>query len=611
MIKFTKKIITLLCFIGVFTYASIASSLPTPAKYSIKLRSEIYRGAVNGKPSSIKKIALGKYAQINHKDINFSNPFRQKIAKQDPSKIDEEISIKPKDVSENLEDLDKKEVTKAKHEAEQLIKESDGQIEKENKEKLLILLKNSVKEKEENISESHPQPRNQDNLINLNKEELVLATSSEAGDKLSFSHDSNPIAKLFLASIQIKTQEEISKDDKENLIFPKKISSVKLTKKPQAPKLITATEGIINREYIVKRGDSFSSIFTKMGYDAAFILNLSKILIVDANFNPSKIQFGQKFIFTEKLTKTSRTLISLQIPSGLTIIKVQRDKLGKIQVIQGKREVTSKYEYKKFTIRGSLIASASNNGVQSKVIAQITRALSQKYDLSSQLSANDIVEIISEKILDKSGKVIDSGRLIYIKVSGRIIKTEAFSFDVLGNAKLFEFYDINATALKKSITNNPLNGRYRLTSGFGYRRHPVLGGRRFHAGVDYGAPTGTPIPAAGDGIIVKIGRYGGYGNYIRIKHDGVWQTAYGHMSRFASGMRVWRKVSKGEIIGYVGSTGRSTGPHLHLETLKYGKAIDPIRADLPSGKRLYGRDLTRFRMEVNRIKQILSARKNG
>ncbi len=597
--------------LGCFSSYRNAKALTPPAKYSVKLRSEIFRGAVNGKPNSIKKIAFGKYKNINHKEIIFTKP-NQNNNEEEKITEEEEISIKPNEVSEINEKLDKKEVIKAKKEAEEIIKEAEEIEEKENKEKLIVLLKNSVKKNEEISYQENKKINANNNYINLNKEELVLATSNEDLGKLSFSSDSSPIAKLFLAAIQHKIQIPDAEKEPEDKLKPTKISAINLIKKPQAPQKPIIIEGVANREYVVKRGDSFSAIFTKMGYDAGFILNLSKILIVDANFNPSKIQFGQKFIFTEKISKDSRTLISLQIPSGLNIIKVQRDKSGKIQVLQGKREVTSKFEYKKFNIRGNLIGSASSAAVPNKVIAQISRVLAQKYDLSSQLSANDLIEILFEKILDKNGKIIDSGKLIYISVKGRVIKTEAFSFDVLGNGKSFEFFDSNSQAFKKSITNNPLNGRYRLTSGYGYRRHPVLGRRMFHAGVDYGAPTGTPIPAAGDGVIVKMGRYGGYGNYIRIKHDGVWQTAYGHMSRFASGMRVWRKVSKGEIIGYVGSTGRSTGPHLHLETLKYGKAVDPVRADLPSGRKLYGRELARYRGEMNRIRQILSVRKaNG
>ncbi len=485
---------------------------------------------------------------------------------------------------------------------EQLQKSEDKEIAEQDKEKAIKLL-SSISKK----------PKKKKEKIKS------LATGSAKIIEAQIQEEAHAVVKLLMASVGEKASiveaqiiPEKSVEQKQPLTPSKEFKVKILAKKPvYEGEKVTVQKGLITREYLVKQGDSFSSIFSKMGYGADFVLKLSKILIVDAGFNPSQIRFGQKFIFIEKVDDKGRNLISLQIPSGLNIIKVQRDQAGKIIISQDKKQVQSKYVYKQITVKGSIVASAARVSVPSKVVAEMTRIISNKIDASSQIYANDRLDVLYEQIYDTKGKIIDSGRVMFVSIKGKLTNLEAFRFSTNNNDRTAEFYDTTGAAFRKSITNNPFNRRYRITSGFGYRRHPVLGRRMFHSGLDYGAPPGTPIPAAGDGTIVKIGRYGGYGNYIRIKHDGTWQTAYGHMSRYASGMRVWRKVRRGEIIGYVGSTGRSTGPHLHFETLQNGRQIDPSKAALPAGKRLWGAELTRFKNEASRIRQIISVRKQG
>jgi murein DD-endopeptidase MepM/ murein hydrolase activator NlpD len=157
--------------------------------------------------------------------------------------------------------------------------------------------------------------------------------------------------------------------------------------------------------------------------------------------------------------------------------------------------------------------------------------------------------------------------------------------------------------VRKALLKTPIDGA-RLTSGFGNRMHPILGYSAFHKGVDFGAPAGTPIQAAGDGVVEQKGWNGGYGNYIRIRHGGEYATAYAHLSRFAAGVAEGARIRQGQIIGYVGSTGRSTGPHLHYEILRRGAQVNPVAVKFPTGRKLDGGDLTRFRaarVETDRL----------
>jgi murein DD-endopeptidase MepM/ murein hydrolase activator NlpD len=156
-----------------------------------------------------------------------------------------------------------------------------------------------------------------------------------------------------------------------------------------------------------------------------------------------------------------------------------------------------------------------------------------------------------------------------------------------------EYFDEEGRSAQKALMRTPIDGA-RLSSGFGQRRHPILGYNKMHRGVDFAAPSGTPIYAAGNGTIVYAGRKGGYGNYIRIRHNGNYDTAYAHMTGFARGMRVGRRVNQGQVIGYVGTTGRSTGPHLHYEVLRQGQQVNPMRIRMPSGRTLAGAEMKRF-----------------
>jgi murein DD-endopeptidase MepM/ murein hydrolase activator NlpD len=205
-----------------------------------------------------------------------------------------------------------------------------------------------------------------------------------------------------------------------------------------------------------------------------------------------------------------------------------------------------------------------------------------------------------ERVL--GGPVVGAGEVRYARldIGGRVL--EAFRFERDDEAA---FFTREGESLRKFLLRTPVSGA-RMSSGYGMRRHPILGYTRMHRGVDFAAPTGTPIYAAGDGRLARVGRYGGYGNYVRIEHGDGYATAYAHLSRFADGMRSGRRVEQGEVIGYVGSTGRSTGPHLHFEVLKHGRQVDPLRVAQPPAENLRGAALAAFRREIRAVETRLA-----
>jgi murein DD-endopeptidase MepM/ murein hydrolase activator NlpD len=170
-----------------------------------------------------------------------------------------------------------------------------------------------------------------------------------------------------------------------------------------------------------------------------------------------------------------------------------------------------------------------------------------------------------------------------------------------------DWYDADGKSARKFLMRTPINGA-RLSSGYGMRRHPILGYSRMHRGTDFAAPTGTPILAAGDGTIIRASRYGSYGNYVRIRHANGYETAYAHMSRFSRGLRAGGSVRQGQVIGYVGTTGRSTGPHLHYEVLRRGAQINPVNLQVANGRNLEGRALELFQIERARIDTLRQVR---
>lgn len=254
------------------------------------------------------------------------------------------------------------------------------------------------------------------------------------------------------------------------------------------------------------------------------------------------------------------------------------------------------------TVGSSLYVSARKLGVPSSIVSQYIKALTYRIDFAREVDSDDHFSLVYEREVAETGEV-KTGRLLFARLEREKGKdVELIWFEPTTGEKP-QFFNPDGSSIQKLLMKTPVDGA-RMTSGFGWRTHPVLGFSRLHKGIDFAAPTGTPVMASGSGTVVFAGRHGGYGNYIKIRHQGGFETAYAHLNGFKSGVRPGTKVSQGQVIGYVGSTGISTGPHLHYEIYKGGKAVNPVGTALPTGFSLRGRDLAAFKARVAHFRAL-------
>ena len=262
----------------------------------------------------------------------------------------------------------------------------------------------------------------------------------------------------------------------------------------------------------------------------------------------------------------------------------------------------------KGTINSSLYKSAVKLGMPENTLFEMVRLLGFSVDFQREIRKGDSFEVMFTKQVDLiENRVIDTKPINFVSIilSGH----ELNFFEYKDKYGFSGYYDENGKSSKRTIMKTPINGA-RLSSKYGSRRHPVLGYTKMHRGVDFAAPRGTPVFAAGDGIVEKAGWNGSYGRYIRIRHTGTYKTAYAHLSGINKKVKTGKRVSQGKIIGYVGSSGRSTGAHLHYEVLLNNQQINPMRVKLPSGKNIPKKDLNRYRSYVKNIMQKKIAFKN-
>ncbi len=243
------------------------------------------------------------------------------------------------------------------------------------------------------------------------------------------------------------------------------------------------------------------------------------------------------------------------------------------------------------TIRRSLFVDGAKAGVPVPVLIDLIRTYSWDVDFQRDIQPGDAFEVLYERFADDNGSIVHTGEIIYAALTLSGIRYPIYRYATTDGETAY-FNDRGLSA-KKALMRTPIDGA-RLSSGFGKRRHPILGYTKMHRGADFAAPRGTPIYAAGDGRVVEAGRNGAYGKYVRLRHNAEYATAYAHMNRIAKGARKGRRVKQGQVIGYVGSTGRSTGAHLHYEIIKKGRRTNPMKVRMPSGRKLTGLELDLF-----------------
>ena len=306
---------------------------------------------------------------------------------------------------------------------------------------------------------------------------------------------------------------------------------------------------------------------------------------------------GRKLsIVLKRLDNGSTTLVNFTYPvNNTTSVEIRKSK-GNFEVKENILELYKKEVVVKNIINNNLYKSAIESEIEPNIIIEFARIFGFEVDFQRDIRKGDWFEILYEKFVDDNNKVRDTGKIIYASmyVNGEEINLYNFKFK---NEE--DFYDIKGKSITKSLMKTPINGA-RLSSSFGMRKHPILGYNKMHRGTDFAAPSGTPIMASGSGTVTRARWCGGGGNCVKIKHNSTYETIYAHMKAFAKGIREGKKVKQGQIIGYVGSTGLSTGPHLHYEVLVNGKKVNSQKLKLPSGKTLRGEERKKF--EIDRIK---------
>ncbi len=340
-------------------------------------------------------------------------------------------------------------------------------------------------------------------------------------------------------------------------------------------------------------GDTFMKLLVKAGADR--LSAHSAIRAMRKTFHPRYLKRGQKIAVTLKPiswgVKTGDFESYEFNPTAEETIKVSRLENGRFSAKKIKRILDRKDVRITGSIQSSLYVSATKAGLAASTLVDLIRLFSWDVDFQRDIQKNDKFDVMVERLHQKNGDFARWGKILYAELvlSGKPVRLYRYESRHHG----VEYFDEKGRSAQKALMKTPINGA-RLSSRFGKRRHPILGYTRMHRGVDFAAPRGTPIYAAGNGTITYAGHQGGYGKYIRIRHNGRYSTAYAHLHGFKRGIRKGRRVTQGQVIGYVGSTGRSTGPHLHYEIHVNGRQTNPLRLRLPSGRKLKGKELGRF-----------------
>ena len=344
----------------------------------------------------------------------------------------------------------------------------------------------------------------------------------------------------------------------------------------------------------IKSGETFDKILENYSIDKSEINKIKKSL--KKKFDLNKLNTKQTIQFSIDKTNNKIKDFTFQI-SNTQKVKLSRnfetDNFNETTLII---KLKKKIVYKENIILQSLYKSAIDQTIPANIIVSFASIYGFQVDFQRDIRKQDKFQIMYELYLNDKNEIVETGEILFanLKLSGQ--DNNLYYFDHDGSEG---HYDNNGKSVKKALMKTPINGA-RLSSPFGMRKHPIDGFNKMHRGTDFAAPMGTPIMASGDGIIKKAGWCGGGGNCVKIKHNSTYQTVYAHMSKFARGIKVGVRVKQGQTIGYVGSTGKSTGPHLHYEVIVNGKKVNSQKLKLPSGKILKGNERKLF--ETNKIK---------
>ena len=370
----------------------------------------------------------------------------------------------------------------------------------------------------------------------------------------------------------------------ENIYFKKSLNQILNSLEPRFKKI----------EHRIDVGETFDKILEQYSVEKSEIIQIKKELGKKINLN--KLDINQKFQFTIDQTNYSVKEFIFQVSKTEKIYLTRKKSSDQFNQKIIATKLNKSVIYGESIILESLYKSASNEKIPANIIIEFASIYGFQVDFQRDIRKKDSFQIMYEVFLDDKKNIIETGNIIYanLKLSGE--DNSLYYFD---SKKSEGHYDKSGKSIQKALMKTPINGA-RLSSSFGMRKHPIDGFNKMHRGTDFAAPMGTPIMASGDGKIKKAGWCGGGGNCIVIKHNSTYQTVYAHMSKFAKGIRSGVRVKQGQTIGYVGSTGKSTGPHLHYEVIINGKKVNSQTLKLPSGKILKNEERKLF--ETKKIK---------
>ncbi|MFV9875899.1 MAG: peptidoglycan DD-metalloendopeptidase family protein [Rickettsiales endosymbiont of Dermacentor nuttalli] len=346
----------------------------------------------------------------------------------------------------------------------------------------------------------------------------------------------------------------------------------------------------------IQKGDTLSTILRNNNVTSSETAQIIQAL--QRIYNLKKLSIGQSIILYYSYAEQDN--IELESIPTLQTMRIKTDYSKEIEVYRTNsgfdvREIAIPVIKRLTRVRGvinnSFISTALSLGIPANALTELTKSYSYDVDFQRDIQTGNELEVIFEKYYDNNGTYSHDGDIIYSSLILNDKKLDLYKYT--NSAGITDFYTANGTNIRRELLKTPLNV-IRVSSGFGIRRHPVLGYTKMHKGVDFVAPIGTPIFAAGSGTIEEIGRKGSYGNYIRIRHSNGYATAYAHASSFAKNLRKGSQVKQGEVIAYVGATGRATGPHLHYEVLYNNQQINPLKLKLVPNNKLDSKELTQF-----------------
>ncbi len=388
-----------------------------------------------------------------------------------------------------------------------------------------------------------------------------------------------------------------------------------------SPELVEGTEeqlDEISQVVIVKKGDTLNSILHQQMIPHNEIQQITK-LIKDKNLATS-LQIGQRLVFdyeikileednqdlTSEVRVLNKIILTIDKTKSLEIIREKDSFYAKDVAVLLNKSLSKSSA----VVESNFMSSLRSLGLSNNSIIELINSYSYQIDFQRQVKKGDTITVINEKFITKDGKYSHTGKILYVSLnlSGKEHNIYRYSPDDSPNNHMF--FSEDGKSVKRSLLRTPVK-LVRVSSRYGNRQHPTLGYTKMHKGVDFAAPVGTEIYAAGHGVITEIGWKSGYGKFIQIKHSQNLSTAYAHASNFAKNLRVGSRVKQGQVIAYVGSTGRATGAHLHYEVKISGKHVNPMSVKTTPGVELTGKQLARFQQFKGKVKTLSNELNSG